>query len=77
MITKADKNDAVVILHVTLQKKLSFPLRVSSVNVMQILLQLLKKCLLNFFLCVCSVNDYVKEAEWQLHNTKNYKKRES
>ena len=38
MITKADKNGAVVILHVTLQKKLSFPLRVSSVNVMQILL---------------------------------------
>ena len=74
MINKADKNGAVVILHVTLQKKLSFPLRVSTVNVMQILLQLLKKSLLNFFLCVCSVNDYIEEAEQQLHNTKNYEK---
>ena len=39
----------------------------------RILLHLLKKSLMkDIFLC--SVNDYIKEAEWQLHNTENYKK---
>ena len=64
MINKADKNGAVVILHVcNTAEKIKFSLKGFYGKCNADFVTITEEILTEFFLCVCSVNDYIEEAE--------------